>query len=193
MLFYKLTDNLNIPIERILTTIENVTDTATGPIVEGRPMPLGNTTEQVWQYYPYTKNILFLRNWKDLHSQLLVIVELKKLQNTIKESSTRNTLIDAFLKINFLPSAVGPIKVIGEVDSHTDITRKYAITIGLKNSNAYRTYASNEPTNATFTPNEELSYIVGDREVYITKVDGAHCVVPIGRPVERFTLSYSAV
>lgn len=191
MIFYKLTDKLNIPVDQILSTIISVTNTATGPIVDGKPLPLDASAGQIWQYYSYPKNIMFLRNWTDLHSQLIVILELKKLQDTIRADSNRNELIDAFLNIKFTPTAVGPIKIVGEVDSHTDITRKYAITIGLKNSSAYRTYVSTAATSADFTPNDALSYIVGDGEVYITEVDNVHSVVPISSPVDRFTLSYS--
>ena len=191
MIFYKLTDKLNIPIDQLLSTITSVTSTTTGPVIDGKPLPLDASAGQIWQYYPYPKNIMFLRNWKDLHSQLIVILELKKLQDTIRASADRNELINAFLNIKFTPTAVGPIKVVGEVDSHTDITRKYAITIGLKNSSAYRTYVSTASTSADFTPDDSLSYIVGDGEVYITEVDSVHSVVPISSPIDRFTLSYS--
>jgi hypothetical protein len=193
MIFYKLTDNLNIPVDQILSTITNVTTAITSPIIEGKSLPLDPSAGEVWQYYPYPSNILFLRNWKDLHSRLTVIIELKKLQDTMRASNNRNKLIDVFLNIKFDTYLLGAIKVVGEVDPHADITRKYAITIGLKNSSAYRTYVSSASTSADFTPDDTLSYIVGDREVYITEVDSVHSVVPISNPVDRFTLSYSTI
>jgi len=196
MTFLKLTDNFELPPD-IMSSINKpeTINTSTTIFINGNPMPLEQGPIELWQSYNPPKNILFLRNWKDDITRFYVIKKLKILQQFLLETEPRTELLDIFLNLNFKHTAVGPVKVIGPVDPHADITRKYALTIGVKNSNHYRTYTSTDSksNSANFDYNDQLSYIVNDGDVYITRVDTLHAVVPVfaDTTCSRYTLSYS--
>lgn len=197
MLFYKLSENFDLSseVEQHLHSLDTVTTTSTTNFVNNIPLPILNGTLPVWQFYERPANILFLRNWQNDIFRSHTILKLTALQHYIAGLPERNELINAFLNIEFDKLAVGVVKVIGDVDAHVDVTRKYAITIGLKNSNYYRTYASYENISkeCMFDYNTAASYIINDGDVYITKVDTLHAVRPIqlANCPERLTLTYS--
>jgi hypothetical protein len=78
---------------------------------------------------------------------------------------------------------LGAIKVTGKVARHIDQDRYLAITIGVTNGDSYETFIGNEDTK----------YRVLDGEIYLSRVDMPHWVLPINEQVDkiRYTLSYS--
>jgi hypothetical protein len=121
---------------------------------------------------------------------------LKNLQNTLSISYKGNShLVNYFLNNKIDVEKLALIKTMPgqDVNIHHDrIVRKFAINIGLKNSNKWKVFFNKDPHISNFWK-EPSSFIINDGEVFITQVDFFHSAVCLGSEVPRYLLSYNLV
>jgi hypothetical protein len=139
-----------------------------------------------WQHYS-TSNIRFARNvYKNLKQECNAIASnLRRLQNSIKNSD--NELTDQFLKHVIKGDRLGIIKQQGghSVNPHIDSNRSLTLNIGLKNSNASRTWVGDQ--------SHLESYIMQDGDVYLLNTSLSHSVESLVTDRDRYIITYTVI
>jgi len=171
--FIKLSDKFILPVQLI-----EFFDKVPSVVTDYGKMP----SCMSWQSYNEIENISFLRNWQPDSNKQILLDQLISLQQS-KSIAEDCPLLRSFLNIKFNHTMLGAIKVTGKVARHIDQDRYLAITIGVTNGDSYETFIGNEDTK----------YRVLDGEIYLSRVDMPHWVLPINEQVDkiRYTLSYS--
>jgi len=126
-----------------------------------------------WQKYP--PSLAFARNFYVNNKELCQTI-LQKLKNVQTNLTPRNKLHLIFKKEDLKAERVNLIKVSGNVQTHKDYTRNYALTIGLHNCDNYQTYIYNTKKMDDIMTSKKLSYTVKQNEVYISNFHYCHGV-----------------
>ena len=158
------------------------------------------TTEPYWQVYPYTGTI-FTRNFSSNFpaESKYVIEQLEKLRASIQKSDFSDPVAyEALMQHQFDFRRVQLIKSVAGVDvrPHIDNGRKFALNIGLRNSNTGTTYVSGTQDKKNFWADNPNSFTMQDGEIYMLNVDAAHAVkslVDKDSKLDRYLITYKVL
>lgn len=143
---------------------------------DDKPYSLPNGTPH-WQLFSKT-NILFARNFYfNFKTECKEIVEkLEILKIELSKKNNNDIIIQNFLSSRLIPNNISIIKTIPgkNIELHKDITRKFCINIGLKNSNKWTTFISNNNNIDEFYNSSKTIFTMEDGDVYYLYINNPH-------------------
>lgn len=188
-LIYKVFDNFEVSWDPELLT-KNYTEISNNSSVYYDPSGKAH-----WQNFNSTC-VSFGRNFFKNHIDecMEVVEKLNLIKNSLKSSD--NQLIELFRTHTINPGGISIIKTFPgkDIKLHKDVTRKYCLNIGLKNSNKWESFISTTESLDDFNNNEYVSYILEDGHGYLLNINNPHyavCLDHTNMDEVRYVLTYT--
>jgi hypothetical protein len=167
-----------------------------------RSEPIHVPPGQAHWYLFDKKDIKFAKNFYQNYKNECIeiadqLIQIQKMYST-EYANSNNYLISTFINSTISPHRINLISTVPgkDIKLHRDVTRTICINIGLKNSNKWETYISEDPKIENFNNSKKHAFTMQEGDAYILDIKNPHyakCIEPTDISSTRYVCTYNVL